>query len=191
MASTSRNVDVLDEDVFTVPGQNFALISFVGPDQRQKNEKLGMKIRGVFNTRDEADAHIRKIRKFDTIMDVYLVDLYKWILIPPPANPLDLEHADIKYEESQKYLEDLVAGHRRNNELAKQHFEERKAAIIKDGLDKHLAPEERLPEPPKEMLENPAAALEVDDPWTQAHRGLKPSVEVVSREELPSTDADA
>lgn len=188
MASSSRNVDVLDEDVFTVPGQNYALLSFVGPDQRQKNDKFGMKIRGVFNTKEEADAHVRKIRKFDTITDVYMVDLYKWLLLPPPSNPLELENAEVKYDESQKYLEDLVTGHRKNQELAKQHFEERKAAVIKEGLDKHLAPEERLPEPPKELIENPAAALEVDDPWTRAHKNVKQGVEVISREEIHEDD---
>jgi hypothetical protein len=184
MASTSsKNVDVLDEDVFTVPGQNFALVSFVGPSQRQKNDKFGMKIRGVFNTKDEADAHVRKIRKFDTITDVYMVDLYKWLLLPPPSNPLDLEDAEIKYQENQKYLEDLVVGHRKNQEQAKMFFEERKAAVMKEGLDKHLLPEERLPPPPADLAVDPAAALAVDDPWVQ--RKAEKAVEVVSREEIP------
>lgn len=190
-SSSNQRTEVLDEDVFTVPGQNYALLSFVGPEQRQKNEKLGMKIRGVFNTKEEAEAHIRKIRRFDTIMDIYLVDMYKWLLIPPPSNPLELPDAELKYDESQKYLEDLIGGYRKNQELAKQHFEERKAAVIKEGLDKHLSEEERLPAPSEEILADPAAALAVDDAWVQAHKGLKPKVEIVSREELPVDKDDA
>ena len=87
MASANAT-DILDEDLFLPNNQNFALVSFVGPELRQKNDKFGMKIRGVFGTRDEADAHIRKIRRFDTYTDVFLVDVGKWLLVPPPSFPI-------------------------------------------------------------------------------------------------------
>jgi hypothetical protein len=47
----------LEQDYLTVPGQLFACLSFVGPDMPQKNEQLGMKIRGCFATRDDAAIH--------------------------------------------------------------------------------------------------------------------------------------
>lgn len=163
MASTSTNTPVehLDDDVFTVPGQSYALVSFVSPEGRQKNDKFGMKIRGVFATRADADAHIRKIRRFDTVMDVYLVELWKWLLIPPPNNPLDMEHADVQYD--QPFLQDLVSGYKKNQELAKDHFAERKRLIMEEGLDAHLTEEERIPAPAKEALENPATIFEEED----------------------------
>lgn len=166
-APVDTNVDVLDEDVFTVPGQNFALVSFVGPDQRQKNEKFGMKIRGVFANREQADAHVKKIRRFDTTMDIFLLELYKWVLLPPPSNPLDLENADISYD--QQFLQDLITGYRASQQLAKEHFEERKRLVMTEGLDKHLADEERLPPPPSltQTAEdnNIAQIFEGDDPF--------------------------
>ena len=167
MASNTAPVeDHLDDDVFTVPGQNFALVSFVSPEGRQKNDKFGMKIRGVFATKEDASAHIRKIRRFDTTMDVYLVELWKWLLIPPPSNPLDLEHADIEYD--QQFLQDLVSGYKKNQELAKDHFHQRKKAIMEDGLDAHLTEEERLPAPPAEALANPASIFEEEDVFVSA-----------------------
>ena len=159
--SAVDTTDYLDEDVITVPAQNFALLSFVGPDQRQKNERMGMKIRGVFNTREDADAHIKKLRRFDTQMDIYLVDMYRWVLIPPPSNPLELEHADVEYD--QRFLNDLMKGYRENQQLAKAHFEERKKAVIEEGIDKHLTEDEKLPPPPEEAIADPKSIFEVDD----------------------------
>jgi len=166
-SDASQPAEVLDEDVFTVPGQNFALVSFVGPNQRQKNDKFGMKIRGVFGTREQADAHIRKIRTFDKIFDVFLVDLYKWVLIPPPSNPLELEHADVEYD--QQFLQDLIGGYRKNQQLAREHFLERKQLIMSEGLDRHLDPEERLPPPPPDATAaNVSAIFESEDPFLAA-----------------------
>jgi hypothetical protein len=185
MSSSSRpskNTDILDEDLFLPNGQNFALVSFVGPELRQKNDRFGMKIRGVFNTRDEADAHIRKIRRFDTYTDVFLVDIGKWLLVPPPQNPLELEGADVSYD--QKFLQDLIGGHKKNQDLAKAHFEERKRNIIRDGLDAHLAPEERLPKPSDEILENPSSLLSMDDPWTKNNPAPAKAVEIIDSEEI-------
>lgn len=158
--------DHLDEDVFTVPGQNYALVSFVGPDQRQKNEKLGMKLRGVFATPEDANAHIRKIRQFDKIMDVYLIEMWKWALIPPPANPLDVEHMDVRYD--QEFLQNLMSGYKANQQHAKELFEERKRLVMTEGLDKHLTEEEKLPEPPEEMVKDPKSFFEVEDPFISA-----------------------
>ena len=156
----------LDDDVITVPGQLYALVSFVGPDQRQKAEKFGMKLRGVFATREDADAFVRKIRRFDTVMDVFLIEMWKWVLIPPPANPLEMEHVDVQYD--QKFLQDLIQGYRQNQQLAREHFEERKRLVIEEGLDKHLDPEERLPPPPADMVANPASFFEEEDPFLSA-----------------------
>jgi hypothetical protein len=133
--------DVLEEDVITVPGQLYALVSFVSPTGNQRNDKFGMKIRGCFATRDEANAHVRRLQKFDNAFDIFLVDMYKWLLIPPDANDVDGQ------EYQEEFLQTMVKGYHENQSLAKQHFLERKQAVMEEGLDKHLTPEERLPPP--------------------------------------------
>jgi hypothetical protein len=52
----------------------------------------------------------------------------------------------VHYQE--EFLEKLVQGHKDNQKKAKEVFEARKEAILRDGLDKHLLPEERLAPPP-------------------------------------------
>lgn len=142
-------VDVLEEDVITVPGQVYGLVSFVSPTGNQRNDKFGMKLRGVFATRDEAAAHVKRIQKFDNRFDVYLVELYKWLLIPPSPD-------DLQSEYQEQFLQDMIKGYHENQDLARQHFLERKDAVMKEGLDKHLTEEERLSPPP------PSVAAQLD-----------------------------
>lgn len=70
-------------DYTTVPGQMFACLSIVGTDCPQRTDKFGIKIRGAFSTRDEAEKHAKRLQKEDATFDIYVVDMYKWLLIPP------------------------------------------------------------------------------------------------------------
>ena len=110
----------LEQDYLTVPGQYFACISFVGPDQPQKNEKLGMKIRGCFSTRDEAASHAKRLQKEDALVDIYVVDMYKWLLIPPDRDQIE----DVHYQNEK--LEEIMQKYRANQTAAASMFEKRK-----------------------------------------------------------------
>ena len=110
----------LEQDYLTVPGQLFACISFVGPDQPQKNEKLGMKIRGCFATRDEAASHAKRLQKEDALVDIYVVDMYKWLLIPPDREQIN----DVHYQNDK--LEEIMNKYRENQSQAAAMFEKRK-----------------------------------------------------------------
>jgi hypothetical protein len=115
---------MLEQDFLTVPGQVYALISIVGPDQPQKNEKLGMKIRGCFPTKDEAAAHAKRLQKEDALVDIYVVDMYKWLLIPPDRDQID----DVHYQNEK--LEEIMSKYRENQRDAASHFEKRKRDMM-------------------------------------------------------------
>ena len=132
----------LDVDYITVPGQLYAVLSFVGPTgTNQKNDRFGLKIRGCFATTDEAAAHVRRLQQADANMDIFVADMYKWLLIPPDINGIENQ----EYQED--YLNSLIKGYRENQEAAKNMFNERKEAVMRDGLDQHLTPDERIPQP--------------------------------------------
>ena len=114
----------LEQDYLTVPGQAFACISFVGPDMPQKNEKFGMKIRGCFSTRDEAGQHAKRLQKEDPLVDIYVVDMYKWLLIPPDRNHIE----DTHYVNDK--LEEIMQGYRENQRQAASMFEKRKRDMM-------------------------------------------------------------
>jgi hypothetical protein len=114
----------LTSDYLTVPGQLYACVSFVGPDQPQKNEKLGMKIRGCFASRDEAASHAKRLQKEDALVDIYVVDMYKWLLIPPDRDQI----SDVHYQNDK--LEEIMTKYRENQSQAAAMFEKRKRDMV-------------------------------------------------------------
>ena len=128
----------LEQDYTTVPGQLFACMSVVGPEAPQKNDKFGVKIRGAFATRDEAANHAKRLQKEDSTFDIYVVDLYKWLLIPPDPSKIEDSH----YTNAK--LEELMTGYRENQAMAAQMFNERKSDMMKvkntDGTDNFHKP---------------------------------------------------
>ena len=114
----------LEQDYTTVPGQLYACLSVVGPEAPQKNDKFGIKIRGAFASRDEAATHAKRLQKEDSTFDIYVVDMYKWLLIPP--DPLKIE--DVHYQNEK--LEEIMSGYKENQSEAARMFNERKRDMM-------------------------------------------------------------
>lgn len=114
----------LEQDYTTVPGQLYACLSVVGPEAPQKNDKFGIKIRGAFASRDEAASHAKRLQKEDPTFDIYVVDMYKWLLIPP--DPLKIE--DVHYQNEK--LEEIMSGYKQNQADAARLFNERKRDMM-------------------------------------------------------------
>jgi hypothetical protein len=114
----------LEQDYTTVPGQLFACLSIVGPDCPQKTDKFGIKIRGCFATRDEAANHAKRLQKEDSTFDIYVVDMYKWLLIPPDAALIEDAHY------TNEKLEEIMVKYRENQSMAAKMFEERKRDMM-------------------------------------------------------------
>lgn len=120
----------MDEtDYVTVPGQLFACLSVVGPECPQKNDKFGIKIRGAFSTRDEAERHAKRLHKDDATFDIYVVDMYKWLLIPPDLDKLE----DIHY--TNEKLEEIMTKYKENQRMAASMFEQRKRDMLAKPIE--------------------------------------------------------
>ena len=152
LAQNEPVTDFLDEDIITVPGQTYALVSFVGPQCSQQSDKCAMKIRGVFATMEEASNHVKKLMRLDNSFDIYVMDLYKWVPVPP--NPNDIQNQ----EYTEPFLNDLIKGYKESQLAAKQHFAERKRAVMEKGLDANLLPEERVDQAPGPSADSSASA---------------------------------
>lgn len=124
MAESAIDYLKQDDESMQIPGQKYALISVVSPTSNQKNDTCGVKIRGVFETIGEAKKQAEMLSKQDSIFDVYLVELYKWLPIPP-------DNDMIKSQEYQdEVLNTLIQGHADEQIRAKQFFEERKYEVM-------------------------------------------------------------
>lgn len=63
--------DVLDVDVVMTPGIQFAAVSFVAPEgTAQRADFFGLKIRGAWGTREEAEHGIKRLHKSDPAFDM-------------------------------------------------------------------------------------------------------------------------
>jgi hypothetical protein len=96
----------LDEDQLKVPGCSFVLLSFVSPESNQKCNKFGLKVRGVFATREDAEAHVERLMRVDPNFDVFVADCHRWLLCPPKAEDV----ADERY--TNKFLDRLIQTHK-------------------------------------------------------------------------------
>ena len=174
----------LTSDYTTVPGQLFACLSVVGPEAPQKNDKFGIKIRGAFGSRSEAAEHAKRLQKEDATFDIYVVDMYKWLLIPP--DPTKIEDAHFANEK----LEEIMQGYKENQAQAAKMFEERKADMMavrtggtyaKPGDDNskfYNKPDEAPISHPAEVLER----LQKEKPDAPMEDLVKEADEIVAQE---------
>ena len=168
----------LETDYTTVPGQVFACLSIIGPEAPQRNDKFGIKIRGAFATRDEAAKHAKRLQKEDPTFDIYVVDMYKWLLIPP--DPTKIE--DVHY--TNEKLEEIMTGYKENQSQAARMFNERKQAManqITPGDENskfYTKPDEPPISHPAEVLER----LKKEKPDTPMEELVKEADEIVANE---------
>jgi hypothetical protein len=144
----------LETDYTTVPGQVFACLSVIGPEAPQKNDKFGIKIRGAFATRDEAANHAKRLQKEDPTFDIYVVDMYKWLLIPP--DPTKIE--DVHY--TNEKLEEIMIGYKENQAQAARMFNERKEAMTKNTITAGDENSKFYNKPDEAPISHPAEVLE-------------------------------
>jgi hypothetical protein len=129
MSDNKTPVDYLQPDSIQIPGQKYALISVVSPQGNQKNDHCGVKIRGVFEDVESAKIHAKKLQANDPIFDVFLVELYKWLPIPPNTDLIENQ----EYQDG--LLNDIIKGHAEEQLKAKEFFEQRKQELVEGNVD--------------------------------------------------------
>ena len=109
-----------------VPGQNYALVSFVSPESAQRSPMSGFRIYGCFETMEEAKAHAEKANRADDAFDIYVAEMYRWC--PWYPNPMDVQ--DPVYSDPQ--LDTMLREHRAAQVSAQTAFDERVAGALKE-----------------------------------------------------------
>ena len=166
--STHSKELVLEKSTeWRVPGQDWALVSFVGKDCEQKTDILGMKIWGVFETAKEAKERAASINKSpnNKYYNIYILELYTWAAIPPDAECIkDQVHHDDK-------LDNIISQHRLHQLKAKEMFHMRKNKLQNnEDINEHhkkrmelegITEEEIYDDENKQLVENIFAAEEL------------------------------
>jgi hypothetical protein len=171
----------LTQDYTTVPGQLYACLSIIVPEAPQKNDKFGIKIRGAFANRDEAAHHAKRLQKEDPTFDIYVVDMYKWLLIPPDPSAIEDDHY------TNEKLEEIMIGYKENQSQAARMFQERKDGMTSgtnnftpgdDNSKFYTKPDEAPLSHPAEILER----LQKEKPDTPMEELVKEADSIVAIE---------
>jgi len=108
-----------DPPFIRIPGQNYLLISNVGPTAGQKNDFVAIKVRGCFSSIKEADEFAKDMReKVDPDFDYFIIPMWTWVLLP--LNP---EQVRMKY--TDKHLDQIMEGYYESMEKSQLHLQER------------------------------------------------------------------
>lgn len=104
--STVENV--ADSKEIQVEGQNYMVFSYASPQSSQKCNISAIKIRGVFDSQEEAFAQAKKIQRIDKNFDVWVMDMWKWCPFPPDSTCGDT-NSEMHYEQQSQQLADLMS----------------------------------------------------------------------------------
>lgn len=110
--------------------QNFYCVSFLSPEGIKNCSLRGLKIRGIFGTKKEADARAKELQETDPNFHVFVGEVGKWCPWDPDPNSVD----DQQYQE--KELNDLMKGYKDNLDKSKKMQKERKDDMIKQAAEK-------------------------------------------------------
>jgi hypothetical protein len=124
-------IDYLDEDQ-PIPGQKFICLSILDPTSFKTEKEFnvrGVKVRGVYDTYEEAVKRAEKIRKFDSIFNVYIGEVGKWLALAD--NPELAKEEEYPNTELNK----LMKSYKEDQEKAKEHHTERKNLMVKQAID--------------------------------------------------------
>lgn len=122
-----KYIDYLDEDV-EIPGQKWVCISFLSPEDVKNCTLRGLKIRGVYATKEEADKRCKELSDLDPDFHVFAGEVGKWL----PWDPEPDSQGEQVYREEE--LNDLMKGYKENQAKAKKQEAERQHKMKQDML---------------------------------------------------------
>lgn len=120
------NIDTLDEDD-VIPGQQYVLMSFISPERIMNCDIRGVKIRGVYSSREKAEKALETLKKKDKYFDIWLGEVGKWL----PWNPNTSQVEEVKYR--NKKLDKIMGKvHKTELETLNELVGRRKEQLDKD-----------------------------------------------------------
>lgn len=131
--------DYLDEDP-VINEQLFVCLSFLTHDNiktdniktdNKNKDVMGVKVRGVYSTLEEANNRANKIRNFDPNFNVYVGEVGKWLAFcDNPELAKDGVYAN-------KELNNLMKNYMEEQHLAKENYEMRKKDLMNKAVEEN------------------------------------------------------
>ncbi|CAH6421611.1 Hypothetical protein KVN_LOCUS372 [uncultured virus] len=107
-----KYIDYLNEDE-PINGQNWVCISFLSPEGIRNCSTRGLKIRGVFSNKEDAQNKAKALQVIDPDFNVFVGEIGKWLPWDPDPNSIP----DQVYQEEE--LNKIMQGYKANLEKTK------------------------------------------------------------------------
>ena len=150
-----------------------------------KTSMRGVKVRGVYNTKEEAENRAKSLSRTDSTFNVFVGQVGYWLPWDPCADNVDKE----VFQDEQ--LNRLMEGYEKNNINREIFYEELKHDKIQAAKDEYMAAKKKREEEKKLEEENKRAedkAKEIEDNNDTITEGT--TVEEVIEEPLPEENVD-
>ena len=128
------SADLLTEDNLLPTGQNFVCVSFL-KDPENKTSTSGIKIRGVFDKIDEAQNFAKKLQSYDTLHNIYVGEMGKWLAFNPDPNSKAAGDPEYANEELNK----IMKAHMESSEKSKILHEQYKNKQAKENIEESIS----------------------------------------------------
>ena len=121
--------DYLSEDTLLPKDQKFVCLSFLS-DKENKTTLTGVKVRGVFETYDEACKQAKNLQAVDEAFNVFVGEMGKWLPFDPAPDSEAVKNSEYANEE----LNNMMKSYLENQEKAKLFHEQRKNELMRKNI---------------------------------------------------------
>lgn len=127
------NNDFLTEDGLLPVNQKFCCISFL-KDPKEESNLVGVKVRGVFLTLEEASDHAKQLQTTDPYHNVYVGECGKWLAFSPDIN--SKEAGDPVYANDK--LNEIMISHNESQKNSELFHEHRKNKMVNESIQESI-----------------------------------------------------
>lgn len=124
---SGKAIDNLYEDP-VISNQLWCCISFISPELVKNCNFRAVKVRGVYGTKEEATKRAAFLQKIDPDFHIFVGEVGKWLGWDPDPNSIE----DQQY--SEKKLQKLMTGYKKNRDKARIMEEERKREMLEENV---------------------------------------------------------
>jgi DNA repair exonuclease SbcCD ATPase subunit len=129
----SQKIDYLTEDK-PLPNQKFVCLSFLSPEGISNCKIRGLKVRGVYDTYEEATERAKTLRDTDKYFHVFVGEVGKWLPWDPEPDSKNVK--DAEYAENE--LNTLMKSYMKNQKDAQKFEETRKSELLEKSVQENL-----------------------------------------------------
>ena len=146
--SNDQKIDYLTEDK-PIPNQKFVCLSFLSPESISNCKIRGLKVRGVYDTYEEASDRAKSLRDSDKYFHVFVGEVGKWLPWDPEPDSKNVK--DSEYAETE--LNKLMHAYMKNQKDAQKFEEERKNNLMEKSIQENIEIRQKTKNEVQEELE--------------------------------------